>query len=81
MPDQNGMERSRYMELRRMQIQRMQYGVAVEQAELEIEEYMDKIARAGERIRQTQEQIAVTDGKIEAAKAAAREVKEHGGSS
>lgn len=71
MPEQNGMERSRWLELRRMQIQRMQYGVAVEQSKLHVEELRDKIAEQEERVKQTEKQIVELDEKIAAAQAAA----------
>jgi len=67
MAESNGMERSRQLELRRMQIQRMQYEVAVEQAKLHVEELHDKIAAEKERIEQTEGQIIVLDQKIRTA--------------
>lgn len=62
------MERSRQLELRRMQLQRMQYQVAIEQSKLHVEELADKIEVEKERVIQTERQIVELDSKIEVAK-------------
>ena len=68
MSESKPMERSRQLELRRMQLQRMQYQVAIEQSKLHVEELADKIEVEKERVIQTERQIVELDSKIEVAK-------------
>lgn len=63
-------ERTRRMELRRLELQRMQYQVAVTSSELQIEELHDRIAAEQERIVQTKRQLQELEEKIATARMA-----------